>query len=260
MAPPPRHVSDPRLLRDQPPSRNPVLSRNLVLSREQVRRVDAVAIDRYGLPGVVLMENAGRNTAELLVSLGIAGRVTICCGHGNNGGDGFVIARHLEIAGIDVAVSLFADPTRLSGDAAVNYGVLERAKTPLRVLSGELDHEELTAVLTGSTWIVDALLGTGSTGLPRPPYDAVVKAINTAGNTGTKILAVDLPSGLDADAGRPFLDDAGRYGPCVKADATATFVARKTGFDNPASREFTGEVAVIDIGVPPAVVDEACEV
>jgi len=227
------------------------------LTREQVRRVDAIAIERYGMPGILLMENAGRGAAELLRSLG-ADRVAVCCGRGNNGGDGFVIARHLANAGRDVRVLLFADPKDLRGDAAVNFAALGGTDVPRTVLAGDLDHETLVDALAGSRWIVDALLGTGATGLPRPPYPEVIRAINTAAaGAGVKVLAVDLPSGLDADAGEPFRDGAGRYGPCVKADVTATFVARKVGFDKPSSREFTGEVVVIDIGVPEAVIEEA---
>ena len=85
----------------------------------------------------------------------------------------------------------------------------------------------------------------------------MIRAINTAGTGGVKVLAVDLPSGLDADAGEPFRDESGRYAPCVRADITATFVARKAGFDRPPAREFTGDIVVIDIGVPQKVLDEA---
>ncbi|MBA3313991.1 MAG: NAD(P)H-hydrate epimerase [Planctomycetaceae bacterium] len=227
------------------------------LTREQVRRVDAIAIERYGLTGLVLMENAGRGTTELLRSLGIHGKVTICCGRGNNGGDGFVIARHLAIAGHELQVLLFADPATLRGDAATNYDVIAKADLPVRVVSSEVGYEELINLFTGSTWIVDALLGTGAAALPRPPFPIIIRAINTAGVGGVKVLAVDLPSGLDADAGEPFRDETGKYGPCVKADVTATFVAHKIGFDRPSAREFTGDVAVIDIGVPQRVVEEA---
>src|SRR5205085_11103439 len=95
-----------------------------MLSRDEVRALDRRAIDLFGVPGVVLMENAGRGMAELLRALGIQGPVVVCCGKGNNGGDGFVIARHLDNAGVDVRVLLFADPAGLSGDAAVNYRIL----------------------------------------------------------------------------------------------------------------------------------------
>src|SRR5579871_3246483 len=91
------------------------------LSRDEVRAIDRRAIDEFGVPGVVLMENAGRGVAELLRALGIHSGASICCGKGNNGGDGFVIARHLDAIGVPVRVLLFARPEDLRGDAAVNY-------------------------------------------------------------------------------------------------------------------------------------------
>ena len=97
------------------------------LTREEVRAVDRRAIDEFGMTGVVLMENAGRGAAEQLMSLGIDGTVIVCAGKGNNGGDGFVIARHLELLGCDVRVLLFANPSDLSGDAAANWRILEAA-------------------------------------------------------------------------------------------------------------------------------------
>ena len=101
------------------------------LSREEARALDRRAMDVAGVPGVVLMENAGRGCAELLVRLGVQGRVVVCCGKGNNGGDGFVIARHLDNAGVAVAVHLFADPAELTGDAAVNYRILAHSGPPI---------------------------------------------------------------------------------------------------------------------------------
>src|SRR5438270_5540600 len=99
----------------------------LLLSRDEVRAVDWRAIEEYGVPGVVLMENAGRGTAELLRALGVHGRVVICCGKGNNGGDGFVIARHLDNWGMPVRVLLFARPEDLTGDAALNQRIIARS-------------------------------------------------------------------------------------------------------------------------------------
>src|SRR5580704_13369213 len=100
------------------------------LTRAQVREVDRRAITEFGVPGIVLMENAGRGAAELLISLGVQGSVAICCGKGNNGGDGLVIARHLDNRGIAVRVLLFAGPEELTGDAAVNVRIVERAGLP----------------------------------------------------------------------------------------------------------------------------------
>ena len=208
-----------------------------VLTREQVRDVDRRAIDEYGLPGLVLMENAGRNSAEWLRSLGIAGCVVICCGKGNNAGDGFVIARHLENAGVDARILLCVRPSSLSDDAATNFHVLQRAKSRLVFPPVDWGSE-----LAHADWIVDALLGTGTQGVVREPFVTAIAAINGANR---KVFAVDLPSGLDCDTGTPL-------GCCVQADYTATFVAKKPGFDLPGAAEWTGQVRVIDIGVPHA--------
>src|SRR6516165_4855673 len=97
------------------------------LSRAEVREIDRRAIEEFGVPGVVLMENAGRGVAELLLALGVPGRVLLCCGKGNNGGDGFVIARHLDLRRVPVQVLLFARPEELTGDAAVNYQILAKS-------------------------------------------------------------------------------------------------------------------------------------
>jgi NAD(P)H-hydrate epimerase len=210
------------------------------LTRDQVRDVDRRAIADYGLPGLVLMENAGRGGAELLIELGIAGRVVICAGKGNNGGDGFVIARHLEIRGFETNVLLFCNPAELTGDAATNYRVLEAAEQTRLVLGSAPDATELDRQLSSADWIVDALLGTGTQGTIREPYLTAIAAINRAHK---KVLAVDLPSGMDCDTGEPL-------GACVEADHTATFVARKVGFDAPGAEHLTGEIHVIDIGVP----------
>lgn len=215
------------------------------LTRAEVRRVDEVAIRDFGMPGIVLMENAGRGAAELLASLGIAGRVVICAGHGNNGGDGFVIARHLENRGCDVRVLLFADPVRLSVDAATNWTILEAADSPRRVIVGAPDASDLESEFRRADWIVDALLGTGTTGGVREPFRTVIERINASGR---RVFAVDLPSGLDCDTGLPL-------GPCVRAQHTATFVAWKSGFDVPGSEAWTGAVTVVDIGVPRALLD-----
>jgi NAD(P)H-hydrate epimerase len=210
------------------------------LTREQVRDVDARAIREYGLPGLVLMENAGRGAAELIIRIGIAGPVIVCAGKGNNGGDGFVIARHLELRGIGVSVLLFCQPSDLTGDAAINYRVLDVARVPIVVLGAAPSAADLDARLSAADWIVDSLLGTGTKGTIREPFLTAIGVINRAGR---KVLAVDLPSGMDCDTGQPL-------GACVRADHTATFVARKIGFDAPGAEQFTGQVHVVDIGVP----------
>jgi len=145
------------------------------LTREQVREVDRCAITDYGMTGLVLMENAGRGCADLLCRQGINGPVVLCCGKGNNGGDGFVIARHLDLRGYDVRVLLFCDPAELAGDAAANYTTIELAGLPIfRCPAGD-PQPWLNEQLADADWIVDALLGTGARGEPRPPLDIVLR-------------------------------------------------------------------------------------
>lgn len=220
------------------------------MSRDEVRDVDRRAIEEFGLPGVVLMENAARGCVDWLIELGISGRVVICAGRGNNGGDGFVIARHLENCGLDVAVLLFADPESLQGDAAINWRVLERAGTPASVIKDTAADDDWRSQVAEADWLIDALLGTGTRGSLREPFPAVIAAINGASG---RVFAIDLPSGLDCDTGEP-VDAASPL--AVKANFTATFVARKQGFENPAAVAFTGEVRVIDIGVPHSMFEE----
>jgi NAD(P)H-hydrate epimerase len=211
------------------------------LSREEVRALDRRAIEEFGVPGVVLMENAGRGAAEVLISLGCKGPVVICCGKGNNGGDGFVIARHLDNRRIPVRVLLFADPAQLTGDAAVNYQIIARSGLGISVYDGEISNDsKLSSELTQAEWIVDALFGTGLTGSVRKPFDQIIQCINESNRS---VLAVDIPSGLDCDTGQPL-------GPTVRAEHTVTFVAEKKGFANPHAKTWTGQIHVVDIGAP----------
>jgi len=210
------------------------------LSRDEVRRVDERAIADLGLPGIVLMENAGRNAADWLMRRGIGGRVVVCAGRGNNGGDGSVMARHLANAGVDVGVLLFGDPASLRGDALIAWNVFQKAGGDCRAVDVTKDAEAIERDLRGADWIVDALLGTGVRGPVREPDATAIDLINAAHRN---VLAIDLPSGLDADKGVPL-------GSCVKATATVTFVARKRGFDVSGSAKWTGEVHVADIGAP----------
>jgi NAD(P)H-hydrate epimerase len=220
----------------------------LALSRAQVRDFDRRAIEDFGMPGIVLMENAGRGAAELLTSLGVSGRVVICCGKGNNGGDGFVIARHLDLQKVDVQVLLFCRPEQLRGDAKINCDILTNASFPMTIHADpDVSDAAIAQELRGAEWIVDALFGTGLQGPVRPPFDRVIAAVN---ESGSKIFAVDIPSGLDCDTGEP-------QGITVRGQHTATFVATKKGFLQPASVYWTGDVHVIDIGAPRRLLEEA---
>ena len=209
-----------------------------MLTREQVRELDRQAIEEFGVPALVLMENAGRGAAELLMALGIRGPVALCCGKGNNGGDGLVMARHLDNHDVEVAVHLFARPQDLSAEAAVHWRIVEKAGIRALVWpDAALDEVKLARELARAEWIVDALFGTGLQGAVRPPFDRIIAAINAA---PARVLAVDIPTGLDADTGEP-------KGPTIRADHTATFVASKKGFENLAARHWLGTLHVVDI-------------
>lgn len=213
------------------------------LSRDEVRSVDRTAIKRFGVPGVVLMENAGRGAAEILRRETPQGTIAICCGSGNNGGDGFVMARHLSNWDLDVRTVLLADPARLKGDAAINYRIAQRSGLPLVPCFDDGGVIRLAQEAESAAWVVDALLGTGLQGDVRPPFRDAIDAINRAGRP---VLSVDIPSGLDCDTGLPL-------GVAVRATITVTFVAPKTGFAHPTAVEHLGRLHVVDIGVPRAV-------
>ena len=219
------------------------------LSREEVREVDRRAVEEYGMTGLVLMENAGRGCVDVLLKLGSRGPVTIVCGKGNNAGDGFVIARHLDLHGIPVRVVLLGAPGELRGDAAANYAILAKCGVSFCDLSITFDAAAFEAQLAGCEFIVDALLGTGATGAPRGSFADAIRRINA---TAALRLAVDLPSGLNCDTGEP-------GEPTVRAHHTGTFVAPKIGFENPLAAEYLGQVHVVDIGAPRRLVEEIAQ-
>ncbi|MFO0809945.1 MAG: NAD(P)H-hydrate epimerase [Gemmataceae bacterium] len=221
------------------------------LTRAQVREIDRRATEEYGVPSIVLMENAGRGAAEVLMWLNPERKqVQVLCGKGNNGGDGFVIARHLDNAGWPVIVLLFADPNELTGDAAANHRTIAGSLRSVIVVPPS-KMEQVAATLTETLpnvddWFVDAVFGTGLTGPIRPPLDGVVAALCSS---PVNVLAVDIPSGLDCDTGEPL-------GACVRATHTVTFVAPKAGFANPAAARWLGTVHVAGIGAPRKLLEE----
>ena len=221
------------------------------LTRDEVRELDRRAIDGFGVPGLVLMENAGRGCAELLMRLNPDRQPTvILCGPGNNGGDGFVIARHLDNHNWPVRVQVVAKHNRQAGDADVNFDILYTSGiefTQYRPDYFDQPHQDLfRRQFQPAGWVVDALFGNGLTRPLGEPFDGIARVVN---DSGKPVLAVDIPSGLDCDTGEPL-------GPTVRATHTATFVAAKRGFLNPDSKAWTGEVHVIDIGAPRVLVDE----
>jgi len=217
------------------------------LTRRQVREIDRFAIEQLGVPGVVLMENAGRNAADAagrLLARAAGNSAAVVAGGGNNGGDGFVIARHLALRGVRVVTFLLVPPEAISGDARINLDLLRALGHELRNCSAGADN--LAEPLRAFDVVVDAVGGTGIRGALRGVQAQAVEQINAAGRP---VLAVDIPSGLDCDTGQA-------EGPAVRAALTVTFVARKIGFDAPGADRYTGEVLVADIGIPAELVAE----
>jgi hydroxyethylthiazole kinase-like uncharacterized protein yjeF len=217
-----------------------------VMSREQVRAFDAWAINEMGIPGVVLMENAGRGCAEYIIEHFVERReakVCIFCGTGNNGGDGYVIARHLVNAGFETVVVICGDRGRVKGDARINLEIIERMGlliTELDMLSGNIPLQ-VQRFATACDMVVDALFGTGLRGELGSEYVQLITCLNAF---ECPIVAVDIPSGLDCDTGLPLPV-------CIEADATITFAAVKKGFMSLDARKATGRVYIASIGVEP---------
>ena len=237
------------------------------LTRAGAGAIDRDALVECGIPGHVLMEHAGRSVTERLLAEAWptgAGtprrrRAWIACGGGNNGGDGFVVARGLRDAGVDVVAFAVVPTCRTRGDALLARGIAARSGVEIVALASESDRAAVRALAEREppdVW-VDALLGTGfrATGTAegragdlRREYAAAIELVNaTASAHGASVWAVDLPSGLDADTGA-------RATPTVVASVTATFVARKVGFDAADAAEVLGRVLVLPIGAPARVV------
>jgi NAD(P)H-hydrate epimerase len=243
------------------------------MSRNEVRGLDVRAAEELALPTLLLMENAGRGAAVWLAELvgamspHVGGRpfslsmathnhqdppgpalpkVLVLCGPGNNGGDGGVVARHLNAWGFVVSVVWFAYSNQLRGDAAVQWAILQKSRIDQVAWfdecpsDSELRLSTLAGLMREAEWLVDGILGTG---LSRPVEGSLRSVIELMNLSGKPIFALDVPSGLDADTGQPL-------GVAVRATATATFVAAKLGFSIAGTTEYTGQVAVVDIGLP----------
>lgn len=217
-----------------------------LMTKDQVRGVDSWAINTLGIPGVVLMENAGRSCAELIkekLKAIAEPKICIFCGTGNNGGDGYVIARHLLNSGFKVIVVICGDRMKVKGDAKINLDILEKLDRPSEQLNPKDDDvpARVKTFAVDADMIVDGLFGTGLSGPLRDDYIQLIESINAC---DCPILAVDIPSGLDCDSGRPL-------GTAVKASCTVTFVAVKKGFVSESAASYTGEIYIASIGIEP---------
>jgi len=213
------------------------------VSAEKMRRIDREAQEKFGMPSVILMENAGRAVYEEARRMlgGSKNKKVICvCGKGNNGGDGFVAARHLLNNGFKTIIFMLGDPEELKGDAKINYNILRKMKIKIRPLKKDPALYNFKKQLKGASLIIDALLGTGIAGEVKEPYASVIELINSSGKP---ILAVDTPSGLDSTDGRAL-------GSCIKATRTVTFGFPKTGFIKNNGPKKTGKLVVADISLP----------
>ncbi len=213
-----------------------------VFTAAEMRALDARAIAELGIPGPRLMENAGAGAARLIsrAFAPIRGtRVLILCGKGNNGGDGFVVARRLQAQGARVQVLLIGRRSDVKGDAAL---ALKRWRGRIEEIAAESRLRALGPVLAQADVIVDALLGTGLTG---PAHGLVAEAIGAVNAAGRPVVSLDLPSGLGSDQGA-------LLGPTVKATLTATFAGYKRSLVLHPGASHAGRIVVIDIGIPPA--------
>ena len=233
----------------------------------EMRAFDRFAVESLGVPALILMENAGRSLTDSLLrhfdlapdeKTGNPKRVLILAGRGNNGGDGFVMARRLRLFGVAVEVTLFDAQKPMSSEMAAHRKILEKLSDD--AFSDEAFSDEaltlsefhdgdscdtaasfarLDAALLRADVVVDALLGTGARGTPRPPYNGVIERVNA---TQRPVFAVDLPSGLNGDTGEAAT-------PTIRATVTCTLGAMKTGLLAEGAREWTGQLDLGDIGL-----------
>jgi len=223
-----------------------------ILTAEQMREADRLTTERYGVASLQLMENAGAAVADYLwttcPSLPTS-EVIVLCGKGNNGGDGFVVARRLRERGASPRVFLFADPSTLRGDAAINLKSWQEEKGELCVVTGKAEWDSACDAVAYGEIIVDALLGTGLKGPVEGLLAIVIEDVNKlAHGKRPFVLSVDMPSGLPSGA-----EDYG--GPVIRADATVTFTAPKVGQLFAPRADCVGKLVVRQIGTPPALLE-----
>ncbi len=224
---------------------------SITLTLDQVRRVDRIAVTEYGMTGLVLMENAGRGAAEIADHLcGPTASALIVCGTGNNGGDGFVVARHLHNRRWNVRLAVTGLTQKLTPDARANANITNRMGLATTIVDTDLTIGLLADSIQKDDVIIDALLGTGFSGTVREPTASLIEMLNKSSKRA--MIAIDIPSGLDCDAGVP-------GGVAISANHTITFVGRKVGFDAAGADSHLGEIHIVDIGCPRGAIDQATE-
>jgi len=220
-----------------------------LLTAAQMRELDRAAIEDIGVPGIVLMENASRGVFDVIDGEfeELEGkRALVVCGKGNNGGDGFAVARHLLNAGAVPDVVLAAKPSDIEGDARINLDICRKMKIPVTSITDPRKLSPLRRRAAAADLVVDALLGTGVKGEVKPFY---LKVINILNRVDCPVFSVDVPSGINVDEGRV-------YNGAVDADHTVTFGAAKVGLFMQPAASYAGNVYVVDIGIPGRLLDE----
>lgn len=220
-----------------------------LVTAKEMQQMDHNTIESFGVPGRVLMENAARGATRFFLERFpdmVRKRIGVMAGRGNNGGDGFVMARYLFQQGARVSVYLLSETGKVKGDAAANLALLDKLGVPVVELPDEDAFAARKTELAHQDLWIDAILGTGLNSEVKGRFKTVIDYLN---DSGKPIFAVDIPSGLHSDTGQPL-------GVCVRAAATATFALPKIGHIVYPGAEFTGDLRVIDIGIPPDVAEK----
>lgn len=216
-----------------------------VVTSKEMQELDRRAIEELGIPSLTLMENAGRGVAEIVMEIAPANSsILILCGKGNNGGDGLVAARYLAERGFGVTVLLFCEPSELKNDPTVNFKKLSELKVLAKILGSDTDYDTL---LQNASLVIDALFGVGLKRKIEEPYASAIAVVN---RSGKKVVAIDVPSGLDADTGEVL-------GIAVKASVTATLALAKKGLYAGKGPEYSGAIRIVDIGIPKEILRHA---
>ena len=229
-------------------------TRNILVTPAQMRGLDQAAIREYGIPGLILMENAAAGIAEYIISNvdALVGKsrernVLVVCGKGNNGGDGFAVARKLHLRDFSVFILALASRDEFTGDAKTNLEICERLGLDLIFAPGETIDDILPFCLARAELIVDAIFGTGFHGRLEGFYENAIRILNDSKKT---VVSIDAPSGLDGQTGIA-------PGPCVRADVTLALGLLKTGLMNGPDTEYAGIVELIDIGIPNELIEKS---
>ena len=208
-----------------------------------MRGIDKRAIEKFGIPAILLMENAGYKASCIALDmLYRKKRKKVICvsGKGNNGGDGFVCARHLINKGIDTDIFLIGSSSELKKDAEINYKILMKMGKTIRFLNGKKDFYTLKAKFAKAQLLIDAIFGIGLLGEVKEPYRSIIDLMN---QSKKPILALDIPSGLNATTGKV-------VGACIKAARTVTFACPKAGFIKNDGPLYIGKLITADISIP----------